>query len=117
MKRYVGITVLPHDDNHLPTALLTVDLCDEATKKKYGRLLNLLSDYEILAGAALELPREDKGSWITFPLGDRHVVGRFDKGKPSLWPQGLFLGHLYVARIMTTSELNRLIIEGKHPLL
>lgn len=116
MKRFVGITVLEEDEHGHLMPLITIDLPNEASRKKYYRLLKLLSDTEILSGVPLELPRESKGTWIVFALDDRHVLGLFNKGNPKLWHQGLCLGHLYVARVMIRSDVNRLIEEGKHPL-
>jgi len=117
MKRYVQISVVDEEPDGSPSILMTQDLPNEETLNKYFRLLNLLTDTEILSGSRLELARETKGSWITFPLGDRYVMGMLDKGRPDFWPQGLGLGHLYVARVMTAAEAERLIAEGRHPLV
>ncbi|WP_164200368.1 hypothetical protein [[Micrococcus luteus] ATCC 49442] len=117
MTRFIQIFVLDEESDGSPSMLVTRDLPETATLNKYYRLLNLLTDSEILSGTRLELARENKGSWITFALDDRYVMGLLDKGKPDFWPQGLGLGHLYVARIMTASEADRLITEGRHPLL
>lgn len=117
MKRFVNISVIDEEPDGSPSVLITTDLSDSATLARYYRLLNLLSDSEILSGTRLELARENRGSWITFALGDRYVMGLLDVGKPDFWPQNLGLGHLYVARIMTAFEADRLINEGRHPLL
>lgn len=117
MERYVEISVIEEDPDGSPSILITTDLPNEPTLKKYYRLLKLVSDSEILSGTRLELAREANGSWITFALGDRYVMGLLDKGKPDFWPQGLGLGHLYVARIMTASEADRLVAEGRNPLI
>ncbi|MGY3565076.1 hypothetical protein [Sinomonas sp. RB5] len=116
MKRYIEISVVEKNPDGSPSQLVTLDLPDQATQRKYYRLLKLLSDAEILAGAPFEIPRGDKGSWIIFGLGDRHAVGQFNKGNPKFWDQGLRLGTLCVARIMTPEEMNRLIEQGRNPL-
>lgn len=101
------------DPDGSPSRLVSVDLPDLSIRKKYYRLLNLLTDLDILDSVGLELPRGQKGSWITFPIQDRHVVAQFNKGRPEFWSYGLFLGHVYVARVLTRDNFIRLIEEGE----
>lgn len=107
------ISVIETDPDGSPSRLVSVDLPDVRIRRKYYRLLNLLSDLDILDSVGLELPRGQKGSWVTFPMHDRQVVAQFDKGRPEFWTQGLFLGSLHVARVLTRDNFVRLIEEGQ----